>query len=516
MNTVLSWFGLTQADRREQLGIWPAFAAMMGVSLSMMLSSLDQTIVGNALPTMVAELNGFDLYAWVATSYMLCSMIAIPVFGRLGDYFGRKPFILAAIFTFTAASVVCAMVDSMWGLVLGRALQGIGGGMIIGSAFACIPELFPDTRRRLRWQIMLSTISSVANATGPVLGGVLTDQFGWRSIFLINVPLGALALFWACRFIPFYRPSHGRKIRVDWTGAALVVIFLVALQTFVDLMPLGRHGQLAAVGALTLAAGVLLYRCEKRATDALLPPRLFLETESLRRLFCLAILAGALMYVLLFYLPLLFQGGYGYSPREAGILVTPLALLMTIGAIVNGRIVIRLRHPNLLLFFGLGALTLSTAGFAIAGPHASFGHLLGLAILGGMGLGFSMLNLTLFTQSLSPHEFLGIATAMQKSLRLVGGMIGAAVMATLLSWLYSAQVAHDFAILNQPEAAAYFSNPQSLIPGADHALGRYSTETVELARAALRRSLSVGLFIMTGVGAWALYMLRKVPAIKLG
>lgn len=147
-----------------------ALLAMLGVSLVLMLSALDQTVIGNALPSIVAELNGFDLYAWVATGYLLASIVTIPVFGRLGDYYGRKPFVIAATLIFTLASLLCAMADSMAALVAGRALQGIGGGMLVGTAFACIPELFPDTRQRLRWQIMLSSCFSIVNATGPGLG----------------------------------------------------------------------------------------------------------------------------------------------------------------------------------------------------------------------------------------------------------------------------------------------------------------------------------------------------------
>ncbi len=514
MMRVWPWRGLRPTDRAAGLSFRQSFCAMLGISLVMMLSSLDQTIIGNALPSMVAELDGFEYYAWIATSYMLCSMIAIPVFGRLGDYFGRKPFVLAATLTFTLASAGCAMATTMGGLVVGRALQGIGGGMIIGSAFASIPELFPDTKRRLRWQIMLSMVSSVANAAGPVLGGVLTSAFGWRSIFLINLPLGALALVWAWRFIPYYTPVHGRKIRVDWAGAGLTVTTLVGLQLFVDRLPEADSLWLPLLGGLTLASGLMLYRCERNAQDPLLPPHLF-GTDSLRRLFGLAILMGAMMYVLLFYLPLLFQGGYGYSPKDAGLLVTPLALLMTFGAIVNGRIVTRLKHPNLLLYFGIGALTLCSLGFAMAGAGASFGHLIALSVLGGMGLGFTMLNLTVFTQSLAPAEYLGIATAMQKSLRLVGGMLGAAAMATLLSWLYARRVSGLFEALHHTEAAAYFRNPQVLVPGTQQGAAPYPAFMFEQARAQLRETLATGLWLLAAAGGCSLFILRKLPRIKL-
>src|SRR3569623_1277466 len=138
--------------------------AMLGISFVTMLVALDQTVVSTALPTMVAELKGFDLYAWVATSYLLTSVITVPVFGRLGDYYGRKPFVVTAIIVFIGASVLCAMAGSMLFLVIARSLQGIGGGMLVGTAMASIPDLFPDSRVRLRWQVIVSSAYGIANA----------------------------------------------------------------------------------------------------------------------------------------------------------------------------------------------------------------------------------------------------------------------------------------------------------------------------------------------------------------
>src|SRR5690606_16578308 len=157
--------------------------AMLGLAFVSMMVAVDQTVVGTALPTIVAELNGFELYAWVASSYLLTSVITIPIFGRLGGYYGRKPFVVASVIVFMLASVLCGAADSMLQLVLARALQGIGGGMLVGTAFACIPDLFPDSHVRLRWQVMLSSAFGIANAFGPTLGGFLTQYAGWRSVF---------------------------------------------------------------------------------------------------------------------------------------------------------------------------------------------------------------------------------------------------------------------------------------------------------------------------------------------
>ena len=150
--------------------------AMMGISSVVVMVAIDQTVVGTALPTIVAELKGFQYYAWVATAYLLTSVITVPVFGRLGDWFGRKPFVVAAIVLFTGASALCGLAGSMFELVAFRALQGIGGGMLVGTAFASIPDLFPDPVRRLRWQVLFSSAFGLANAIGPSLGGLLTQH----------------------------------------------------------------------------------------------------------------------------------------------------------------------------------------------------------------------------------------------------------------------------------------------------------------------------------------------------
>jgi len=192
--------------------------AMLGMCFVMMLVAIDQTVVGTALPTIVAELRGFELYAWVATSYLLTSVITVPIFGRLGDYYGRKPFVVAAIVLFTLASVLCGAADTMLELVLARALQGIGGGMLVGTAFACIPDLFPDPHVRLRWQVMLSAAFGIANAVGPTLGGALTEHYGWRSVFYVNLPSAS----WACGSSPATCRTCATKppAKSGWIGKA--------------------------------------------------------------------------------------------------------------------------------------------------------------------------------------------------------------------------------------------------------------------------------------------------------
>ena len=234
---------------------------------------------------------------------------------------------------------------------------------------------------------------------------------------------------------------------------------------------------------------------------------------SLRWLFVLSVAAGAIMFSLLFYLPLLLQGSYGYSPQDAGLLITPLALSITLGAIVNGRIVTRLRNPNLLPLAGFAALLLACLGLAIVGRGASFNQLLGLILLAGLGLGFILLNLTVFTQTLAERQFLGIATALTQSLRLVGGLLGTAGMGVLVNLLYSSNLQRLFIGQGHAEALPLFATPEVLLR-PDSAMLEHG-QWLDLARDALAQSVGVGLLLCAGIGVLALLVLYRLPPVQL-
>lgn len=229
---------------RQLLPFRESVLAMLGVASVSMLIALDQTIVGTALPRIVAELRGFELYAWVATAYMLASVITIPIFGRLGDLFGRKPFMLAAILLFTLASVLCGIATNMLFLVLARGLQGIGGGIMMGTVFATVADLFPDPRLRLRWLVFVSSAFGLANVVGPTLGGMLTQHGSWRLVFFVNVPVGVAALFFVHAFLPhLHHARDGARLRLDWLGACVVAVTFGALQLAIELCR-GKAGRL--------------------------------------------------------------------------------------------------------------------------------------------------------------------------------------------------------------------------------------------------------------------------------
>ncbi|MGF6698817.1 EmrB/QacA subfamily drug resistance transporter [Paraburkholderia sp. MM5496-R1] len=498
--------------------------AMLGISFVTMLVALDQTVVGTALPTIVSELRGFELYAWVATSYLLTSVITVPIFGRLGDYYGRKPFVIASIVVFTGASVLCGAANSMLFLVLARGLQGIGGGMLVGTAFACIPDLFPDSVVRLRWQVLMSSAFGIANAVGPSLGGFLTQYYGWRSVFYVNLPVGMLSLFFVWRFLPHLRHvEHTGKMRLDWPGALLIAIALGSLQLFVELLP--KHGVTLSAFALlglAVASAVTLWKWEKRCPTAILPVDMF-RNRSLAALFTLAVLGGFTMFSLLFYAPLLFQGGFGMSPKEAGLVITPLVVFITIGSIANGRVVSRVKNPNLMLYIGFAMVALSCLGIVVATRSMQQWVLMSFMVVGGLGLGFVMPNLTIFAQQTAGREHLGIATALLQSLRMIGGMIGTALTGTLVTHMYRSGVrnalegagaSHWFADLGDPQILINRDAQTTLVDQLTHA-GHNGAMLLESAREALVGAIHLGLAMAAVIAVVSVWQTRRVPPIKL-
>ncbi|MGH8780899.1 MDR family MFS transporter [Paraburkholderia sp.] len=498
--------------------------AMLGVSFVTMLVALDQTVVGTALPTIVSELKGFELYAWVATSYLLTSVITVPIFGRLGDYYGRKPFVIASIVVFTGASVLCGAANDMLFLVLARGLQGIGGGMLVGTAFACIPDLFPDSVVRLRWQVLMSSAFGIANAVGPSLGGFLTQYYGWRSVFYVNLPVGLLSLFFVWRYLPHLRHvEHKGKMRLDWPGALLIAVALGCLQLFVEMLP--KHGVTvgaAALLAVSVASAYGLWRWEKQFPQAILPIDMF-RNRSLSALFTLSVLGGFTMFSMLFYAPLLFQGGFGMSPKEAGLVITPLVVFITIGSIANGRIVSRVRNPNLMLYVGFALVALACFGTVVATRSMPQWMLMSFMILGGLGLGFVMPNLTIFAQQTAGREHLGIATALLQSLRMIGGMLGTALTGTLITHMYASGVrdalerdhaTHWSSDLGDPQILINRDAQQTLLGQLAHA-GHNGAMLLEAAREALVAAIHLGLALAALVAVASVWQSRRVPPVKL-
>ncbi|WP_227105953.1 MDR family MFS transporter [Chromobacterium rhizoryzae] len=514
MNTLAATAGAAGAlDFRQKV------LAMLGLCFVLLMVALDQTVVGTAMPTVVAELHGFDLYAWVGTAYLLTSVITVPIFGKLGDDHGRKPFVLTAIILFTVASMLCGLAQNMLELVLARALQGVGGGMLVATTFACVPDMFPETAQRLRWQVMLTAAFGLANAVGPTLGGFLTEYLGWRWVFFVNLPVGMASLWFVWRYLPAMRRA-GAASKLDWQGGLLIAALLGSMQLLVEWLPLHKPLWLmAGLGLSGLAALAGLLWWERRCPNPLLPLDM-LSHRSLAPLFGLSLLLGGGMFAVMYYAPLMFQGGFGLSPNQAGLLVTPLVVCITLGSILNGRIVTRLRRPTLLL--GLGLLLFAFTAGALAWVDAGTAHWLVAALMavGGLGLGLLLPNLTIFVQQSAPREQLGVATAMIQSTRMIGGMLGTALVGVFVTHRYVAGVD---ALPAAPQWQAWLRDPQILLsPDTAARFEQLTTAAringgalLDASRLALVDAIHLSQWLVAALAVLGLLLVRRVPHVEL-
>lgn len=406
--------------------------AMTGLASTVVIAAFDSTIVSTTLPRVAQALDGMGLYAWVGTGYFLASAVAILIFGRLGDLFGRKSLMLASIAIISVGAGLAALSQTMSQLIAFRVLQGIGNGMMTATAFAAPADLFPDPKRRVRWLAMLSASFAVASGVGPVLGGAVTQALGWRAAFLVTPITGIIALYLLKRHFPDIRPEHdARQRKIDWAGAALLTLAVGAPLAGLELLVAGAGGIPVGWAIALLLAGfasaLLLIPVERRAATPIFPLHILRPRQS-QLLNLAGMLTGAVMFILIFYIPLLLQDVLGYSPTHAGLLMTPMVACMPLGSIVNGRAFPRLAAPQRLMMVGSALLAAGCAmAITFSASSPTWWVLLALS-LAGFGLGFLLPNFTLFMQMQSPRQDVGVASALIQTTRALGSAVGTALV----------------------------------------------------------------------------------------
>ena len=455
-----------QSDR----SFFESLAAMLGIALAFMLIALNTSVVGTAMPRIVADLSGYDLYQWAASAFLVGNAVMIPITGRLGDLHGRKPFVLAAVVLFALASIACAASQTMLQLVGARALQGLAGGMLLGVASACVPDLFPDAVQRVRWQVLLSAGYGVALAVGPWLGGWLTEHAGWRYVFLVNLPLALAALLMVWRYFP-HIVQHAQGDRtIDWLGALLLLLAICGLLAAAETSQMHGFGSVQALG-LWAGTGALVYgffRHQYHTSAPIIAPAL-LDNRGARKLMLLGVLTGLTMFTLIFYTPLLLQGSFGQSPHEAGVVMTPLLVLITIGSIVNSRLLPRLQRAERLIAWGQLGTMLSCLLLAQVDGHTPTALLMFIFGLCGFSLGFQLPNLSLQIMAVAGRRHMGVASAMAQTTRMIGSMVGVGVASVLVNAFYARHTAAALLHfqITDPALTQFLSSPQILIREQD-------------------------------------------------
>lgn len=423
---------ITVTSRRDLL------LAMSGIAASAVVVAFDSTIVSTTLPKVASALDGMALYAWVGTGYFLASAVSILIFGRLGDLYGRKPLMLTSLAIVVVVSALCGLSQNMGQLIGFRVLQGVGGGMMMATAFAAPADLFPDPRRRVRWMILTSTTYAIASGLGPVIGGVVTEALGWRAAFFVT-PLAALVgLYTTWKYFPAIKSTRATAPSLDWLGGLTLILAVGAPLAGVELLSAAKDLS-AVVGALSLialglAAVALLVPIERRAVTPIFPLRILRPREA-RLLNLAAMLSGGVMFILIFYLPLLLQDEFGFSPTYAGLLLTPFVVVMPLGSIVNGRLFARQGEPSRLMRFGSIALGVGCLFTLTFSATSSAWWIIFTMALCGLGLGFLLPNFTLCMQMLAEQRDVGVASALIQTTRSLGSAIGTAVVGILIAKL---------------------------------------------------------------------------------
>jgi EmrB/QacA subfamily drug resistance transporter len=406
---------------------------MLGVMLALFLAALDQTIVATALPRIVQEFHGLEHLSWVVASYLLASTVVVPIYGKLSDLYGRKPFILAAIVIFIVGSVLSGLSRSMLQLVFFRAIQGLGAGAIFANAFAVVGDLYAPAERG-RWQGLLGGVFGLSSIVGPTLGGWLTDTASWRWNFFINIPVGMVAFAAVGSLLPHIEPERkGRKI--DYGGALLLTLALVSL--LLALIWGGTQypwGSPIILGlfAVALVAILVFILVERRVEEPILPLSLFSN-----RIFAVSMVAlflvGIGMFGSIVFIPLYAQLVLGVNATHSGTILTPLTLAFVTASVISGQLTSRTGRYKGVAVVGLALATVALFSMSRMSAATSSLSLVLRMIATGLGIGATLPVFTLAVQNAFEHEMLGVATASSQLFRSIGATVGTAVLGSVLN-----------------------------------------------------------------------------------
>jgi EmrB/QacA subfamily drug resistance transporter len=407
-------------------------AVIGALMLGMLLAALDQTIVATALPTIVGDLGGLNQLSWVVTSYLLASTISTPLYGKLGDLYGRKGLFQAAIGIFLVGSMLSGLSQNMVQLIAFRAIQGVGAGGLMVGAQAIIGDVVPP-RDRGRYQGLMGGVFAIASVAGPLLGGFLTDNASWRWIFYINVPIGALALVVTSTVL--HLPRHRVSHRIDWLGAALLAAGTSALilmttwggteYAWGSPMIIG----LAAAGALLLASFIYV---ERRAAEPILPLRLF-RNSVFNVAGGVGFIVGLAMFGAVTFLPVFLQLVDGASATSSGLNLLPLMAGLLLASIGSGQLISRTGRYKIFPVMGTMLTALGMFLLSTIDAHTSRTVISLYMVVLGAGLGCVMQVLVIAVQNAVEYRDLGVATSSATFLRSIGSSFGVAIFGAIFS-----------------------------------------------------------------------------------
>jgi EmrB/QacA subfamily drug resistance transporter len=505
---------------------------LIGVMLGMLLASLDQTIVGTALPRIVADLGGLEHYAWVVTAYLLASTVTVPIYGKLSDIYGRRLFFIGGMVIFLAGSALAGTSQDMTQLIIYRSIQGLGAGGMMPIALAIIGDIFPPSERG-KWQGLFVAVFGLSSIVGPTLGGWITDNWGWRWVFYVNMPVGIIAIVTAGFVLP--KLINKRRHIIDYLGAATLVAGTVPL-----LLAFSWAGtqydwgswQIISLFAFSVAMLIIFVLIELRASEPIISPRLFKNSIFLVSVIA-TFLVSAGMFGAILYLPLFVQGVLGDSATNSGVVLTPMMFGFMASSIVGGQLLSRTGRYKILAMCGF---IVAAAGMFLLSRMVittSEGEVVRNMIITGLGIGVMMSLFTIVVQNAFPYRQLGEVTASLTFFRSIGSTMGVAVMGTIMINAYQTAMQSNLpAIVKRAVPAdrlAQLQNPQLLLSPdflakIQHSFASLGPQGLTIFRQlieAIRLSLSTAItnvfflgFIIMLLGLFSVLFLREIPLRK--
>jgi len=508
---------------------------LAGVMLAMFLSSLDQTVVGTAMPRIISDLGGFSHYTWITTAYIITSAVTIPITGKLTDMYGRKYFYLGGLVLFILASILCGLSNTMSQIIIFRGIQGIGAGVMIANAFTVIGDIFPPAERG-KYQGFMSAVFGLSAIIGPTLGGYITDTLSWHWVFFINVPLGLLIILLFIFFFPNFRPDN-LKHRIDYPG--LVLLILTVVPTMLALSwggveyPWGSP-EIIGMFLFSAVALVLFIFAEKRSPEPILPLSLFrsriVAVSELVIFFTAFGMFGGIIFI-----PLFFQGVLGATATTSGSFLTPMMLGMVAGSFISGQMLSRAGgHYRIQGAIGIAIMGAGLALLSRMTVETSYSSAVVNIVITGFGLGITMPLYTIAVQNAVPYNLLGVATSSTPFFRSLGGSVGLAIFGSVMNNTFASEFTSKLppaikAMVPAQQLEALAHNPQALMsPEAQSQLqriieqtGPQGAELFQQVLQALRQSLDsalsqVFLFTLLAVAIAFLinFFIKEIPLRK--
>ncbi|WLD92745.1 MDR family MFS transporter [Alkalihalobacillus sp. AL-G] len=420
----------------EHLALRRKITIMVAVLASMLFAALNQTIIGTAMPKIVADLGGMAYFSWIFTIYMLASSVTAILVGKLSDMYGRKPFILLGLGIFIVASFLCGTAESIFTLIIYRGIQGLAGGMIFSTAFASIGDLF-SPRERGRWQGLMSAVFGLASVFGPTMGGYIVDHFAWKWIFWIFLPVGFVAFILILRLFPSVpKKEHGS---IDFLGSLFLSTTIIPL-----LLAFSWAGnefewlsvQIIGLFGLSLVSLIVFLYAENRVSNPVLPLDLF-RNNVFTISNAIGLLIGMAMFGAIMYMPFFIQGVIGTSATTTGFIMMSMMLSMVVSSTIVGQLITKTGKYKKMAILGL--LIMGTGIFSLTTLQVDSTNMdvIYRLIIIGLGLGVSFPIFTITVQNAVAYKHLGVATSSVQLFRQLGGTIGVSIMGAIMNLIMS-------------------------------------------------------------------------------